>query len=52
MKIESKVKRFQQGGAAPAPQEAPEGGAPAGGAPAEGGHLKRGDKILWIRFYK
>jgi hypothetical protein len=53
MKIESKVKRFQQGGAAPAPQEAPEGGAPAGGAPAEGGAPQEGgqnpmDQILQV----
>lgn len=42
MKIESKLRRFQMGGAAPAPEQAPAGpeqGMPAGaeGAPEQGG---------------
>ena len=49
MKIESKISKFQQGGAAPAPQDpaaqgapagAPQGGpAPEGGAPEQGGQV-------------
>lgn len=31
MKISNKITKFQEGGAMPAPQGAPEGGAPAGG---------------------
>lgn len=34
MKIQSKISRFQQGGAAPVPQDPAAGGAPAEGAPA------------------
>lgn len=39
MKLSTKVTKFQEGGAAPAPapQGAPAGAAPEGGAPAEGG---------------
>ena len=37
MKIQSKISRFQQGGAAPVPQDPAAGGAPAEGAPMEGG---------------
>lgn len=38
MKIQSKISKFQQGGAAPMPQDpAAAGGAPAEGAPMEGG---------------
>lgn len=37
MKIVEKTKKFQQGGAAPAPQAPDAGGAPAGGAAPEGG---------------
>lgn len=37
MKIESKIKKFQQGGAAPAPQDPNAGGAPAAGGAPEGG---------------
>ena len=33
MKIQSKISRFQQGGAAPVPQDPAAGGAPAEGAP-------------------
>ena len=33
MKIQSKISKFQQGGAAPVPQDPAAGGAPAGGAP-------------------
>ena len=36
-KIQSKISRFQQGGAAPVPQDPAAGGAPAEGAPMEGG---------------
>ena len=36
MKIQSKISRFQQGGAAPVPQDPAAGGAPAEGAPMEG----------------
>lgn len=36
MKIQSKISKFQQGGAAPVPQDPAAGGAPAEGAP-EGG---------------
>lgn len=35
MKIQSKISRFQQGGAAPVPQDPAAGGAPAEGAPME-----------------
>lgn len=38
MRIQSKISKFQQGGAAPMPQDpAAAGGAPAEGAPMEGG---------------
>lgn len=37
MKIQSKISKFQQGGAAPVPQDPAAGGAPAEGAPMEGG---------------
>lgn len=37
MKIQSKISRFQQGGAAPVPQDPAAGGTPAEGAPMEGG---------------
>lgn len=37
MRIQSKIQRFQQGGAAPAPQNPAAGGMPAEGAPMEGG---------------
>lgn len=37
MRIQSKIQRFQQGGAAPAPQDPAAGGMPAEGAPMEGG---------------
>lgn len=37
MRIQSKIQRFQEGGAAPMPQDPAAGGAPAGGAPMEGG---------------
>ena len=37
MKIQSKISRFQQGGAAPVPQDPAAGGAPAEGAAMEGG---------------
>lgn len=36
MKIQSKISKFQQGGAAPVPQDPAAGGAPAEGAPMEG----------------
>lgn len=42
MKIESKIKKFQQGGPAPAPQDPAAGGAPAEGAPVEGGAPEQG----------
>lgn len=37
MKIQSKISKFQQGGAAPVPQDPAAGGAPAEGAQMEGG---------------
>lgn len=37
MKIQSKISKFQQGGAAPVPQDPAAGGAPAEGAPMEEG---------------
>lgn len=44
MKIESKISKFQQGGAAPAPQDPAAGGAPQGGMPAEGGAPEGGEQ--------
>lgn len=41
MKIQSKISRFQQGGAAPVPQDPAAGGAPAEGAP-EGAPMEGG----------
>lgn len=44
MEIKEKVKKFQQGGAAPAPQDPNAGGTPAAGAPQEGAPQEGGEQ--------